>query len=286
MDKEHPVPEILPLKKKESVIITNHQAIYSPQLHYHPEYEIVFIYSGSFKRTIGSGEQQASGPELLLLGPGLYHKIELPQPNDKAEGLVSVHLNSKFLNELNKKERQKLNAILEKSAQGILFPTDTALLLKDRMTDLINLKKKAAFAELTEILSIMAEAKDYSLLNKEIENKVKAPDTAMAELTAYLKENYRKRLTLGEICHYTNKSNTSFNRFIKKHTGITFTNYLNYIRTGFAARKLIETTDNVADVAASSGFNNLAHFNRIFKNIYGIPPLRYRQAFYGRKKYL
>src|SRR5690606_33128004 len=43
------------------------------------------------------------------------------------------------------------------------------------------------------------------------------------------------------------------------------------------ARFLIETTDqSVNDIAFNSGFKNTTHFVRIFKENYGMPPMKYR----------
>jgi AraC family transcriptional regulator, exoenzyme S synthesis regulatory protein ExsA len=43
------------------------------------------------------------------------------------------------------------------------------------------------------------------------------------------------------------------------------------------ARALIETTDeSVNDIAFKSGFKNTAHFVKVFKEAFGVPPLQYR----------
>ncbi|HYF70450.1 MAG TPA: AraC family transcriptional regulator [Ohtaekwangia sp.] len=43
------------------------------------------------------------------------------------------------------------------------------------------------------------------------------------------------------------------------------------------AKILIETTgDSVNDIAFKSGFKNTAHFVKVFKDAYGVPPLQYR----------
>lgn len=45
------------------------------------------------------------------------------------------------------------------------------------------------------------------------------------------------------------------------------------------AKILIETTDDpVSEVAFKAGFKNTAHFVKVFKDAYGMPPLRYRHS--------
>jgi AraC-like DNA-binding protein len=35
---------------------------------------------------------------------------------------------------------------------------------------------------------------------------------------------------------------------------------------------------NISEVAFSSGFENLSHFSRVFKQKYGVSPLKYKEA--------
>ena len=80
-----------------------------------------------------------------------------------------------------------------------------------------------------------------------------------------------------------NMSPGSFNRFIKKKTGKTFTEYTNYLRLGFAAKQLIEKETSIAEIAFSCGFNNIAHFNRVFKKYKHCTPSEYRKEFNSLK---
>lgn len=288
MHKEHPLLETLPLQKKESVIISVHSAATcTTSLHYHPEYEIILITNcEGVKRTTGDITQEIAGTELILLGPNLYHKWLVQNLNNKKCQIVSIHINPHFFEALGKKKYAALQNMLDNSLQGILFPAGAAAVLKERLVNINTLKKKEALKEVGAILRIMAKS-DYSFLCQNTKNKAGiTPDAAMEKLTVYLKKNYNNKITLEEACSYTGKSLTTFNRFIRKHTGTTFTNYLSSIRAGFAARNLIETTQNVAAIAELSGFNNLAYFNRTFKKKFGMTPLRYREAFYGKKKYI
>jgi transcriptional regulator GlxA family with amidase domain len=45
-----------------------------------------------------------------------------------------------------------------------------------------------------------------------------------------------------------------------------------------AARQLLQATDfALLDIARQSGFVEMSHFNRTFKNTFGVPPETYRK---------
>lgn len=71
----------------------------------------------------------------------------------------------------------------------------------------------------------------------------------------------------------------SFSRLFLRTTRKTFTRFVTEVRLGQAGRLLLESDNTVADIAFSSGFNNLAHFNRQFRRHHRCSPTQYRTAF-------
>lgn len=64
-----------------------------------------------------------------------------------------------------------------------------------------------------------------------------------------------------------------FCRYFKKATGMSFTQYLNYIRIDNAARMLSQDPDvQVISVAFACGFGSIRHFNKTFKDLTGYTP--------------
>ncbi len=78
-------------------------------------------------------------------------------------------------------------------------------------------------------------------------------------------------------------SEASFCRFIKQRTSKSFVDLLNDIRLGAAIRNLIDSSDTVAEIGYSCGFNNLSNFNRVFKKKKGMSPTEFR-THYRKKK--
>lgn len=65
-------------------------------------------------------------------------------------------------------------------------------------------------------------------------------------------------------------------RSMKKHCGITPSQWVNSRRIEQAARLLETTASPVTEVAADCGFENLGYFHRLFLRQHGTTPLRYR----------
>jgi AraC-like DNA-binding protein len=74
-----------------------------------------------------------------------------------------------------------------------------------------------------------------------------------------------------------NLSVSAFSRFFKLRTGKTLPQYVNELRVGRACRLLADERIKVADLAMQCGFQNLANFNRFFRQITQLTPRQYRE---------
>lgn len=71
-------------------------------------------------------------------------------------------------------------------------------------------------------------------------------------------------------------SNTAFCQRFKQTHRMTFKEYLQQTRIGYACKLLQEHDLNIAEIAYQSGFENISNFNRQFKKIKGITPTQYQ----------
>ncbi|MEA3478654.1 MAG: AraC family transcriptional regulator, partial [Bacteroidota bacterium] len=101
----------------------------------------------------------------------------------------------------------------------------------------------------------------------------------------FIQQNFGNRIKVKDMAEMLNMTVVSFSRFIKKRTGKTFVEFLNDMRLGFAARWLLETDMQVAEIAFKCGFNNLGYFNRVFKKAKGCTPIEFKENFIGIKKF-
>lgn len=93
----------------------------------------------------------------------------------------------------------------------------------------------------------------------------------------YINENIAEKITLDELSAIANMSKTSYSVAFKKATGMTVWEYILNARVELASSYLIEKKANVTEVALMCGFNNTAHFSKIFKKIKGSTPSEFKK---------
>ena len=273
-----PFRERLPLNEDESVIITDHIAPTSFPLHFHREYELVFFYNcKGIELTIGTIKEKADNIELVLIAPNIPHGWKFPE-NPKNARILTIQFNGQFLIDALKKKNS--GHVFSEGFSTIFFSSKTANQLSEKLTGLITRKKKNNKTELKHILQFITQSPDKRTIFG-TQEKVYPELTALDE---YLAANYNRKITLNDACSFTGMKPSTFSRYINKHTGKPFIIYFNNIKLSISARHLCETDEKVAVIALLSGFTNLANFNRLFKDRYGLTPLKYRALYYSRKK--
>ena len=75
----------------------------------------------------------------------------------------------------------------------------------------------------------------------------------------------------------TDKSREHVSRTLKKHTGMTVSEYINSLRLNFIANMLRNSNYSIAQIIFDSGFNNISWASECFKQKYGITMREYRQ---------
>ncbi len=93
----------------------------------------------------------------------------------------------------------------------------------------------------------------------------------------YIDRNYDKELSVEDVAKISMLSQSYFSYLFKSITAKTFTEYLNDLRISKAMELLRSTDKRVLDICYDVGFNNVNHFNRLFRQKTGITPMVYRR---------
>lgn len=83
--------------------------------------------------------------------------------------------------------------------------------------------------------------------------------------------------TVDDLCHKLNYSRMQLSRLFKLHFGTTPHDYLLANRLLYAQNLLANTDLNTIEIAHAVGYSNLAQFNIVFKNKFGVTPGQYRK---------
>ena len=92
----------------------------------------------------------------------------------------------------------------------------------------------------------------------------------------YLRENYYKNLSLGELAAQVFLSKDYFSRIFREITGMPINSMLQKIRVEEACKLLTSTNRTISDIADHCGFHDLKYFYSVFKKTVGVTPGQYR----------
>ena len=140
------------------------------------------------------------------------------------------------------------------------------------------LSRLAIFIQMIEMIAT-AEADQLSALSRTIRiGKVAGTNTdSIADAIEYITDHFQDPLELSDVLGHISMSRASFSRRFTLSTGQTFTTFLQQVRLEHCRRILATTTQTVTEAAFQSGFQNLSHFNRLFRQRWGITPRDFRR---------
>ena len=105
----------------------------------------------------------------------------------------------------------------------------------------------------------------------------RSPDSPLLiDIMNYLSEHYSEALSLKDVAARFGYSYYYLSRLFSRNIGLSFHQFLNIRRVEQAAWQLEETDVSVSEIAWKCGFGNIRTFNRVFRQLMGIAPSRYR----------
>ena len=97
----------------------------------------------------------------------------------------------------------------------------------------------------------------------------------------FIHEHQGEPLELKQVAGQARMSSCYFCRKFKEATGFTFTEYVARTRVETAKNLLLNPQVRISEVAFEVGFQSITHFNRVFKEITGQCPSKYREELPG-----
>ncbi len=85
-------------------------------------------------------------------------------------------------------------------------------------------------------------------------------------------------LKLSDIAKAIGTNRTYVSTFFNKEAGCTFYDYVNRLRIDAACDLLVNSKENLSQIAEKSGFNSAHSFIRVFSKITGVSPTEYRRG--------
>lgn len=89
-------------------------------------------------------------------------------------------------------------------------------------------------------------------------------DELVKEMINYIKQNYHEKFTINDVVKYFGYSETHLSNKFKKHTELTFNDYVNRYRITMAIELMNQGIIDQNIIADRCGFSNAQYFDKVF----------------------
>lgn len=255
--------------------------------HCHDDYELHLITASSGKVFVGDWIGTFEPGQLVLTGPRLPHNwvsTDVPEGGWALRDLVIQFPHQPFLAASESMpELRELLPLLERARHGVEFfgLSGRAEAHWRRVKQSRGLRRLAAFCD---CLADLATCTDYRLLSNvqlQGDHDVGALEQ-VDQLVSHITEHLDDEHSASAAARRMGMSESQFSRFFRRATGNSFTGFVNRVRVNRACQLLMDGTQPVSVVCADAGFNNLANFNRRFRQLKGMTPSEFRRQSLAR----
>ena len=254
-------------------------------VHWHDEFEIIYVRSGFLTVSISGESYIGKTGEAFVVSPGNLHLMGSQTGTvDYFTFLFPLkYISFRTDDMLDEKLLEPLN-----SGHLMICPRvkDTAKELCEQLIEIYEAKKDESESKITTqvrtkiiLLQFILEMWKKGFV---IENDTSGRNTVEKEMVSYIQQNFTGKISLREFGEQFHLSEKYISRYFKEHFHITLSQYVTYLRLEHAKQLLQDTDIPVTDVAMQSGYQNVSYFIRSFQKAYAVSPLKYRKNNYSR----
>ena len=237
--------------------------------HYHNFYEIYYMVEGKGTYFINDKLYDIVAGDIIIVSPNIIHSTNY---GNKERERVLLEFTDGLLP---KYIRDKLK-LLPNLYRHPAVSQEVYLILRDIAKE-YNVPDEFSREEIINLTSHLIVT---LLRNLNSVKHVNSRDAVISEAVAFIKENYKTNITLGQIAEMHFISPEHLSRTFKKETNFGFNEFIALVRLQ-QAELLLKNRGNmsIAEVAYACGFNDSNYFSDKFKRTYGVSPLQYSKMF-------
>ena len=250
--------------------------------HFHEEYELHLITATTGKAFVGDWIGPFEPGHLVLCGPRLPHNwisMDVPDGGVSERDLVIQFRHDPIAHAAEViPEIIEVMQLFERAKQGIEFfgMSERAYAHWHAVKQAQGMHRFAAFCDL---LADLAQCTNYRLLShammqgEDNNAHLEQINLLVDRITGDVSLPVAVSVAAAEL----GMSESQFSRFFRRTTGNTFVDFVNRARVKRACQLLMETDLQVTRICYDVGFQNVANFNRRFRDIKGMTPTEFRQ---------
>jgi len=254
--------------------------LFSPRLrntflwHYHPEFELVYVEADAGIRHVGTHISGYTHSDLVFIGGNLPHlNFDYRLKHDYQQ--IVIQLKTDFMGTAipTAPEFDTIQSLFKKAEYGISFSGDTKQIVSHKLKQFDKLNGYQQLIHLIDIFHILAESKEYTVLNSDLSSSafILKDKIRMGAIYEYIDKYFDQKPDVNQVASKVHLSTAAFCRYFKRQTNMTFTDFVNQYRIERAKNLLIQD-HNVTETGYAVGFESISYFNRLFNKIVGENP--------------
>lgn len=276
------LPFKIPKPQKEALVYQeDYEEVFYDQLHQHEEIQISYVFEGSGSLILGDTISNYKKDDILLIGENVPHVFKSDTSTSKKSLMLSLFFTKGSFGKefFHISDLNQVQELFREAQYGLRVVSNQVTF----NTIFKRLKKESKIRRLSSlllILDLLQNSEKEHLSSFIYEKKYSDNDgKRMRAVIEYAMENFSDPISLDIVAEKANMSKNAFCRYFKKRTNKTFFRFLIEIRIENACRLLFNQKDlSISSISELSGFQNLANFNRKFKELKGVTPSNYRSG--------
>lgn len=239
--------------------------------HWHRSIEIFAVFEGRLTFYVNEEKRFLKKGEFILLNSNEVHSILSPEPNKTIVLQIPLKLfenyyieGSQFLLFTHQKREQdgEIMRLLREMYEGVC-------------------QKEIGYewnvqSGFFKVLYLLINFYRREEIPKELVRNHKKMDK-LSMITSYIRDNYKKELSLEMIAEVFGYSPSYLSRMFQKYAKTNYKAYLQSVRLEYAFQEFVNTDHTVAEIAMNHGFPNSKAFSKEFRRKYRMLPSEYKK---------
>jgi len=253
-------------------------------LHRHGHFELTWIERGQGLRWVGDSVEPFFDGDLVLVGsetPHLWASRGVQSPQGCAATVLQFPPD--WLLRSGLPELKAVAPLLVQAAAGVEVLGGTRAEVQSLLGRLPGATAQRRVAVFIEVLGcLLGGAAELRALSAPLP----APHTGAVRtgpspqradrVLSWIEAHLADALSVENAAAVAHVSPAAFGRFFRREVGKSFTAYVNDARCGWAALRLMQGREPIAQIAQACGFPTLSNFGEQFRRRYGMAPRDFR----------
>lgn len=250
--------------------------------HIHNTFEIYHFLSGTCEMDLGNKTIHCQEGDFVIVMPNTVHSFFLTQKEPCT--FNHIHFNPTLFEKLfvNSPEGYDINLVSALILKNITyFKVEADNKLSELVSSVIEqfalstpLSRAFVNIHLTELLLHILEISGF---NNTFSKRSDTKNKYVLFTLSYIHQNFSSKILINDIANELNISSRYLSKVFFEQMDMTILNYINTYRINCAIELMINTDLSLTDISDQIGLKDSQHFSKLFRNVIGITPNKYRK---------